>query len=111
VSIDALGSPVTCVNSIRCLARRGRHVQIGLTLAEHCNVAVPMNEIIAKELEIRGSHGMQAHRFGDMMGMIVSGRLDPARLIGKRVSLEESPAELEAMTRFEQEGVSVIDRF
>lgn len=111
VSIDALGHPATCRNSIRCLTRRGRHVQIGLTLAEHAQVPVPMNEIIARELEILGSHGMQAHRFPDLLRMIESGALQPARLIGKRLPLEDAPAELEAMTRFEQEGVAVIDHF
>ena len=111
LSIDALGHPTTSRNSIRCLRRRGRHVQIGLTLAEHSDIPVPMNEVIARELEILGSHGMQAHRYDVMLGMIVSGALDPARLIGKTVSLEESPAELEAMTRFAQQGVVVIDRF
>lgn len=111
VSIDALGSPVTSRNSVRCLRRRGRHVQIGLTLAENSDVSIPMNEVIARELEILGSHGMQAHRYDAMLSMITSGVLEPARLIGKTVSLEESPAELEAMTRFAQRGVTVIDRF
>jgi len=111
VSIDALGSPSTCRNSIRCLARRGRHVQIGLTLADHKDVSVPMNEVIARELELYGSHGMQAHRFRDLLGLITAGKLDPAQLVRRRVPLAEAPAELAAMTRFEQEGISVIDRF
>ncbi|MFA6112267.1 MAG: zinc-dependent alcohol dehydrogenase family protein [Candidatus Latescibacterota bacterium] len=111
VSIDALGHPATCRNSVRCLARRGRHVQIGLTLAEQSEVPIPMDQVTAKELEILGSHGMPAHRFGDMLGMIVAGRIDPARLIGKRIPLEEAPEELQAMGRFAQHGVTVIDRF
>ncbi|HTN96864.1 MAG TPA: alcohol dehydrogenase catalytic domain-containing protein, partial [Nordella sp.] len=32
VSMDALGSPITCFNSIACLRRRGRHLQVGLML-------------------------------------------------------------------------------
>ena len=32
VSIDALGSIETCLNSIRSLRKRGRHVQVGLML-------------------------------------------------------------------------------
>lgn len=89
---------------------RGRHVQIGLTLADHSDVPIPMNEVITRELEILGSHGMQAHRYPAMLDMIVSGRLEPARLIGKTVSLDEAPYELEAMTHFAQQGVIVIDR-
>src|SRR3954468_17384531 len=32
VSIDALGSAATAANSVRCLRRRGRHIQVGLLL-------------------------------------------------------------------------------
>jgi alcohol dehydrogenase len=111
VSIDALGHPTTSRNSIRCLRRRGRHVQIGLTLGDQKDVSIPMNEVIARELEILGSHGMQAFRYDAMLAMITSGILAPERLIGKTVPLEEAPAELEAMGHFAQQGVTVIDRF
>ncbi len=111
VSVDALGHPATSRNSIRCLRRRGRHVQIGLTLGAHSDISIPMNEVIARELTILGSHGMQAHRYDAMLGMIAAGALDPARLLGRTVSLEESPAELEGMTNYAQQGVVVIDRF
>lgn len=111
VSIDALGMRETSRNSVRSLRKRGRHVQIGLTLAEESDVAIPMNEVIARELEIVGSHGMQAHRYDAMLRMISDGLLSPERLIGKRVSLEEAGPELESMGRFAQHGVTVIDRF
>ncbi len=111
VSIDALGSQITSRNSIRCLRKRGRHVQIGLTLADEADVLIPMNTVIAKELEIVGSHGMPGHRYADLLRMITSGVLQPGRLVGKTVTLEEAGAELEAMGRFSQTGVTVIDRF
>ncbi|MBP0649985.1 zinc-binding dehydrogenase, partial [Mycobacterium tuberculosis] len=62
VSIDALGSPTTCFHSIANLRRRGRHVQVGLMLADHSEPKIPMARVIAHELEIFGSHGMQAWR-------------------------------------------------
>jgi alcohol dehydrogenase len=111
ISIDALGSKITSRNSIRCLRKRGRHVQIGLTLADEANVSIPMNEVIARELEIVGSHGMPAHRYEALLRMISSGVLHPKRLVGKTVSLEEAGLELEALGRFGQQGVTVIDRF
>jgi hypothetical protein len=77
VSIDALGSPVTCFNSIRNLRRRGRHVQVGLMLAEHATPQIPMAQVIGHELEIYGSHGMQAWRYDAMLSMITAGKLDP----------------------------------
>ena len=60
VSLDALGNPITCFNSIKNLRRRGKHVQVGLMLADHATPQVPMAKIIGQELEILGSHGMQA---------------------------------------------------
>jgi len=35
VSIDALGSPTTCFNSIANLRKRGKHVQVGLMVGDH----------------------------------------------------------------------------
>lgn len=110
-SIDALGSPTTCFNSIACLRKRGRHVQVGLMLGDHHHPQVPMDLVIAKELEIMGSHGMQAHRYSDMLSMIQAGRLEPRKLIGKTISLDQAPTELADMDNFRGTGVTVIDRF
>jgi alcohol dehydrogenase len=111
VSIDALGSKATSQQSIRSLRKRGRHVQIGLTLAHDALVDIPMYEVIAKELVILGSHGMQAHRYPDMLEMIAQGKLKPKALIGKTVSLEDAGNELESMGKFSQHGVTIINQF
>ena len=110
VSIDALGSAETCRNSILGLRKRGRHVQVGLMVAEYKDAAVPMNLVIAKELEILGSHGMQAHQYPGMLEMILSGTLQPQRLIGETVALDEAVDALPAMTDFALTGVTVIDQ-
>ncbi|MCG7503440.1 zinc-dependent alcohol dehydrogenase family protein [Mesorhizobium retamae] len=111
MSMDALGHPTTSYNSISNLRRRGRHVQVGLMLGDHAKAAVPMAKIIAHELEIRGSHGMQAFRYGAMMEMIKTGKLRPDLLIGKTYSLDEAPAALMAMGNFEGTGIGVVTRF
>src|SRR5215813_5388 len=41
VSIDALGHPQTCFNSVACLTKRGKHIQVGLLLAEQSRPALP----------------------------------------------------------------------
>jgi len=111
VSIDALGSPQTCFNSVANLRRRGRQVQVGLMTGDHRNAAVPMNLVIARELELLGSHGMQAYRYPALLAMIGAGRLRPDLLVGKRISLEESLTALVEMDSFRETGVTVIDRF
>jgi len=70
-----------------------------------------MEKIIANELEIVGSHGMQAFRYGEMLELITSGMLQPQRLIGKTVALEEAPENLVGMAGFGATGITVIDRF
>lgn len=111
VSIDALGSQETCRNSVLSLRKRGRHVQVGLMVADYRDALLPMNLVIARELEILGSHGMQAHEYGPMLDLITAGKLQPGKLIGKRVSLAEAGEELKAMGSFSQAGVTIIDRF
>lgn len=111
VSLDALGHPTTCFNSILNLRPRGKHVQVGLMLGDHTTPTVPMARIIGKELEILGSHGMQAHRYGAMLDMIGAGKLAPSRLVGRRISLAQAPEALMGMDRFQSIGATVITTF
>lgn len=99
VSIDALGHPDTAAASILSLRRRGRHVQVGLLLADHSRPPLPMDRVVAWELTITGSHGMGAREYPAMLERIASGELDPGRLVGRTVSLDEAPAALEALGR------------
>lgn len=111
VSIDALGHPVTCVNSINSLRNLGRHVQVGLLVAEHAEPAIPMARVIARELEIIGSHGMQAFRYDAMLAMVCAGKLAPHKLLGRTINLEQSVEALMKMDQCSQPGVSVITEF
>ncbi|MBT8372583.1 MAG: zinc-dependent alcohol dehydrogenase family protein [Desulfobacterales bacterium] len=111
ISIDALGSPATCFNSVANLRKRGKHVQVGLMLADQRHPAVPMDKVIANELEILGSHGMQAHKYPALLAMIQAGKLRPQILIGKTINLEESLEALINMNSFGGTGVTVINEF
>ncbi|QDV69450.1 Alcohol dehydrogenase [Rosistilla carotiformis] len=111
LSLDALGSPTTCFQSVACLRKRGKHVQVGLMLADHQHPPVPMDKVIAGELEILGSHGMQAHRYPAMLAMIAAGKLQPEKLVGSTIPLSEAVTALPAMDRYQGTGVTIIDRF
>jgi alcohol dehydrogenase len=89
-SLDALGSPDTCRASIGCLRPRGRHVQVGLLPRAQARPPVPMGRVVALELEIVGSHGMPAHAYPELLGLISTGRLRPAALITRELSLDEA---------------------
>ncbi|HEY6692115.1 MAG TPA: zinc-dependent alcohol dehydrogenase family protein [Solirubrobacteraceae bacterium] len=108
VSLDALGSATTCANSIRCLRKRGRHVQVGLMLEDDRTAPIAMDRVISYELELRGVHGMAVGHYDALLRLITSGAVDPGRLIGRTIGLADAGAELAAMGDFAQRGVSVI---
>lgn len=111
VSLDALGHPVTCFNSVQNLRARGKHVQVGLLVGDQAHPPIPMPKVVGKELEILGSHGMQAHRYDAMLDMISSGKLDPSRLVGDQISLDDAPEALMNMDKFQSVGATVITKF
>ena len=97
VSVDALGSPGTAVASVRSLRRRGRHVQVGLLLGESATPPLPMDLVVAQELEIYGSHGMAAHEYPPMLRLVADGVLRPEQLVGRVLGLAEAGPALAAM--------------
>ena len=109
VSLDALGSAATCRASVLSLRKRGRHVQVGLLLEDERDVALPMDRVIAYELELRGVHGMAVGRYDALLRLVASGAVEPGRLIGRTIGLEEAGDELAAMGSFAQRGVTVIE--
>jgi len=97
VSIDALGAPAVAANSVRCLRRRGRHVQVGLLLGPASAPPLPMDLVIGRELEIYGSHGMAARDYPAMMALIADGTLRPGAAIGQVIGLQDVGQALAAM--------------
>ncbi len=108
VSLDALGNPVTAKNSVLGLRKRGRHIQVGLLLADEDNTPMPMSAVVGRELEIVGSHGMQAHVFPQLMAMISAGKLEPRKLVSRTVDLADGAEILQSMGNFQHSGVAVI---
>ena len=99
VSLDAVGSPATAVASVRCLRPRGRHVQVGLLLGDDAAPPLPMDRVVARELEIHGSHGMPARDYPGLLALVASGALRPDRLVRRVIDLDQAGAALAAMSR------------
>lgn len=110
LSLDALGSRATCRNSILCLRKRGRHVQVGLLAGPDRDPPVPMHAVIARELALLGSHGLAARAYPELLVMIVRGALDPGRLVRRTIALAELPDALRELGEFRGAGVTVMDR-
>jgi len=97
VGLDCLGTPALLVASVLALRRRGRHVQVGLLLGDDSRPAVPMDRVIAWELELYGSHGMAAHEYPAMLQLIADGGVRPGELVGRVIGLDGAGAALAAM--------------
>ena len=67
-------------------------MQVGLLAADP---VVPVPEMIVRELTVRGSHGMAAADYPRLLDL-VGGAFDPARLVTRRIGLDEAPAVLAA---------------
>lgn len=97
VSVDAYGSAMTAAAAIRSLARRGRHIQLGLMLGENATAGMPWAEVVSRELRVIGGHGMPATEYPQMLAEIASGQLAPALLIERVIGFEELPRALAAL--------------
>jgi D-arabinose 1-dehydrogenase-like Zn-dependent alcohol dehydrogenase len=110
VSIDALGSPGTATASVGCLRRRGRHIQVGLLLGPESTPPIPMDLVIARELEIYGSHGMAAHEYPAMLALVADQTLRPDLLVREVIGLEDAGMALASMNRpSPSAGMTVIE--
>jgi D-arabinose 1-dehydrogenase-like Zn-dependent alcohol dehydrogenase len=109
VSIDALGISDTVTNSILCLRKGGRHVQVGLTTQnEHGMVALPVDAMVVMELEFVGSLGNPHPDYAGLLALVERGKLQPQSLITRDVALEEASDVLRSMTDFKTVGFNVI---
>jgi alcohol dehydrogenase len=112
VSADALGIAVTCQNAVNSLKKGGTHVQIGLTTSEEQGmVSLPTDEFVAKEIDFKGSLGLQPSRYSEMLDMIESSKLDPTALVEDTIDIHQVPDELAAMSDYDTIGIPVCTEF
>lgn len=109
VAVDALGSPATCADAVLSLRRRGRHVQVGLVPAALGHPTVPMDRVIAYELDLLGSHGMAAADYPGLLDLVVAGRLRPDRLVTSTIGLADAAVALTRMDQVPATGITVVD--
>jgi alcohol dehydrogenase len=109
VAVDAVGTPVTCAAAIHSLRRRGRHVQVGLLPSGGGHPPVPMDRVIAWELDVLGSHGMASVDYPDMLRLVEAGMLRPQALVERVVGLAEGARLLPSVEAASPVGVTLID--
>ena len=110
LSMDALGSHETSTNSINCLAKKGKHIQVGILGIEN-NISVSSADLIAKEIELIGSHGMPLADYDIIFDLISSKKIDLSLLIDRTVKLEHVHQEMLNMDGYSNSGMVIIDQF
>jgi D-arabinose 1-dehydrogenase-like Zn-dependent alcohol dehydrogenase len=112
VSVDALGVRETIRNSVLCLRKSGRHVQVGMTGSDEAGaVDVPIDVITTKELHLVGGLGNPHTAYAPLLSLVASGRLRPDALVQNTVPLAEAGTVLAEMSDYRTVGLTVIDRF
>lgn len=109
VAVDAVGSEQTCATAIHSLRRRGRHVQVGLLPPVDGHPRVPMDRVIAWELDVLGSHGMAAADYPGMLELIAAGVLRPDLLVERVVGLGDAATLLPALASASPAGITLVD--
>jgi alcohol dehydrogenase len=109
VAIDAVGSAATCADAIHSLRRHGRHVQVGLLPNIDGHPAVPMDRVIAWELDVLGSHGMASVDYPDLLQLVEAGTLRPQAFVERVVGLAEGARLLPSLGTAAPVGVTLID--
>jgi len=112
VSVDALGIEETCGNAVRSLGKTGTHVQIGLSEGDTGGqLSVPVDQMTLQEIDFHGSYGMPLTRYDELFTLIERGTLQPEKIVGETLALEDAPETLASMDDYETIGIPVITEF
>jgi len=85
-------------------------MQAGILGSEN-DVTVSTADLIAKEIEVIGSHGMPIADYDIIFDLISSKKIDLSLLIERTVKLEDIHQELLKMDAYSNSGMVIIDQF
>lgn len=112
VSIDALGIADTCLKGINSLAKRGRHLQVGVTTkAEGGKVSLPIDQMVMREIQFMGTFGMPNHRFDSLLPLVLQGKITPGKMVTAQIALSEVTKIFEEMSTFNTTGTYIVTEF
>lgn len=112
LAIGGIGVAALVDSAVLSLRKGGRLVQVGLTSqAERGYVGIPLDHIIEAEIEIVGSVGNPHVDYPRLLALVATEVLQPARIVGQTLALEQASAVLDAMDSYETLGFSVITGF
>ena len=112
VGIDAMGGQITTPAALNALAKGGRLVVAGLTTQDDKGqISIPIDQLVLNEWSVTGTLGNPHGDYGDLLQLVNSGRLQPSKLIGEEVALQDVQSVFDRLPAFETEGFTVITKF
>lgn len=78
---------------------------------EHRHADLPLDRVVADELELRGTHGIPSHRYPALLEMVRAQSLDPGKLVHQTIPLEDASEALTQIGTSPNPGIQVIDSF
>lgn len=105
---DAVGVAAFVDMGLKTLKRRGKYVQVGLLPDQLGKPNFSMERLVAHELEIVGSHGIQAWKYGEMLEFVRTSGIDLDSMISNICTLEESIDILTSLDLNRQAGINII---
>jgi len=112
LAVDALGASATVNSALHSLRKGGRLAQVGLTSQEEKGaIGIPIDMLVFKELDIRGSSGNPQSQYDELLGLVASKKLNPTALVSREVALADVQSVLHDMDKFKTDGYVIITDF
>lgn len=110
ICVDAVGGTKTFHSAFHGLQKGGRLVAIGMTGQEEKGIVpLPIDFCVMLELNICGCSGIPIHGYDELLALVADGKLAPAALVNKTISLSQVEQALEEIETFQATGYIVID--
>lgn len=106
--VDAFGDPFALEHGLGTLRRRGKYIQVGLIPDTVGKPQTSFEKLVAHELEIIGSHGIQAHEYQALLDFVQEKIIDFEPLIKGFVTLEKGAELLQKDDGPDSAGIVII---
>jgi alcohol dehydrogenase len=78
-------------------------------VGEDRHADLPLDRGVADELELRGTHGIPAHRYSALLEMVRAQSLAPKMLVQHTLALKDAGEALTQLGASRKPGIQVID--
>jgi alcohol dehydrogenase len=78
-------------------------------VGEDRHADLPLDRVVADELELRGTHGIPAHRYSALLEMVRGQSLAPEMLVQHTLALENAGEALTQLGTARKPGIQVVD--